>query len=363
MNPTADRPSPFASQRLESLDQYRGYTVLAMFVVNFMGGFVAVPDNLKHHHTYNSFADVIMPQFFFAVGFGMRLSWLRRCAAEGTIGAVRHFLGRIAALLLLGFVIYHFTGQYKTWAELTAQPWPEVVLSAIKRQPFETLTHIAVTTLWVLPVIAAPIWGRTVFALGSAGLHVAISLAGYYDWNMQPPAGIDGGPLGFLTWTLPLVAGTLAHDWVMAGTQPMVRSVVVGGVLMAGGIALSFAGNATATWPFVKPDEAVVRNYWLMSQRAGSVTYLLFAAGFAMSLYALFVAIVDHLGWRWSYFDLLGRHALAGYVIHGLVSDAVRPYVPRDAPGWYVGLAILMYLGIVTLFVRYLERNRLFFRL
>jgi surface polysaccharide O-acyltransferase-like enzyme len=82
-----------------------------------------------------------------------------------------------------------------------------------------------------------------------------------------------------------------------------------------------------------------------------------------VSVYALFRAGVDHGGWRWGYLDLLGRHALAGYVIHGLVSDAVRPFVPKDAPGWYVTLAVLVYLGIVTLFVRYLERNRLFFRL
>ena len=352
-----------SEKRLESLDQYRGYTVLAMFVVNFVGGMVAVPDNLKHHHTFNSFADTIMPQFFFAVGFGMRLSWLRRSTTEGTWPAVQHFLGRIAALALLAVVIHHLTGHYKTWAELSAKPWTDFLLLTFKRGPFETLGHIALTSLWVLPVLARAAWLRAVFALGSAGLHTAVSLAGYYAWNMQPPAGVDGGPLGFLTWTLPLLAGSLAHDWVTADRRPIARCLLVGGVLMAAGIAISFVGNTTATWPFVKPDASVVRNYWLMSQRAASVTYLLFAAGFAMSLFALFRGMVDHLGWRCSYLDLLGRHALASYVIHGLVRDAVRPFVPRDAPGWYVALALLVYLGIVTLFVRYLERHRLFFRL
>jgi predicted acyltransferase len=352
-------PSP---QRLDSLDQFRGTTVLAMFVVNFVGGLVAVPDNLKHHHTFASFADTIMPQFLFAVGFGMRLSWLRRSAAQGAWSAVGHFLERIAALSLLAVVVHHLTGDYKTWADLTAKPWPEFLLFTFKRGPFETLGHIALTTLWVLPVIAAPAWGRALFAFGSAVLHVLVSLGGYYAWNMEAPRGIDGGPLGFLTWTVPLVAGTLAHDWVIAHRRPIGKCLILGGALMTVGIVLSFLGNETATWPFVKPA-SVTANYWIMSQRAGSVTYLLFGAGFALSVYAFFRAVVDHGGWRWSYLDLLGRHALAGYVIHGLVSVAVRPFVPKDAPGWYVALAVGVYLGIVTLFVRYLERHRLFFRL
>ena len=36
-----------------------------------------VPAILKHHNTYCSYADTIMPQFFFAVGFAYRLTFLR----------------------------------------------------------------------------------------------------------------------------------------------------------------------------------------------------------------------------------------------------------------------------------------------
>jgi predicted acyltransferase len=42
----AINPSP---PRLASLDQFRGYTVLGMFLVNFVGGLAAVPAILKHH--------------------------------------------------------------------------------------------------------------------------------------------------------------------------------------------------------------------------------------------------------------------------------------------------------------------------
>ncbi len=39
-----------------------------MFVVNFVGGFASTHWLLKHHNTFSSYADTIMPQFFFAVG-------------------------------------------------------------------------------------------------------------------------------------------------------------------------------------------------------------------------------------------------------------------------------------------------------
>lgn len=349
------------SPRLASLDQFRGYTVLGMFVVNFVGGMQAVPAILKHHHTYCSYADTIMPQFLVAVGFGMRLSFLRRIQVDGAAAAYRHFARRCLGLILLGIVVYHLTGSYSTWTELTAQDPGSLLRNTIKRHPFEALTHIGVTTLWVLPVVAAAGWVRILFAIVSVGLHVGASHAGYYAWNLTPPVGIDGGPLGFLTWTVPLIAGTLAHDWVSAGTRATSTLLTAGCGLMALGYGLSLQ-NPTASPPFVLPS-AVQLDYWIMSQRAGSVTYLTFAAGFALMVLAAFRVACDRFGAQWGYLDLLGRHALAGYVLHDMVSDAVSPFVPRDAPLWWVVVTLGLYFGIVTLFLRYLDRHRLYLKL
>ena len=64
------------------MDQFRGYTVAGMFLVNFVGGLKAFPEVLKHHngHPYFSYADTIMPSFLFAAGFSYRLT---RPAAAG----------------------------------------------------------------------------------------------------------------------------------------------------------------------------------------------------------------------------------------------------------------------------------------
>ena len=67
------------------MDQFRGYTVAGMFLVNFVGGLAAFPEVLKHHngHPYFSYADTIMPSFMFAAGFSYRLTVLRRLGQQG----------------------------------------------------------------------------------------------------------------------------------------------------------------------------------------------------------------------------------------------------------------------------------------
>ena len=79
--------TPGQGRRIVSLDQFRGYTVAGMLLVNFLGGYREVPAILKHHNTYCSYADTIMPQFFFAVGFAYRLTFLRRLKTEGRSSA------------------------------------------------------------------------------------------------------------------------------------------------------------------------------------------------------------------------------------------------------------------------------------
>ena len=76
-----------AANRIVSLDQFRGYTVAGMFLVNFVGSFAVTPVILTHKNNFCSYADTIMPQFFFAVGFPFRPTFGRRAPREGCAGA------------------------------------------------------------------------------------------------------------------------------------------------------------------------------------------------------------------------------------------------------------------------------------
>jgi predicted acyltransferase len=381
-----------SSPRLVSLDQFRGYTVLGMFLVNFVGSFAVTSSLfplLKHHHTFCSYADTIMPQFYFAVGFAYRLTFLRRSAADGPRAAWSHAVRRNLALILLGVIVHHLDGRYETWSELEQPGLWSVLAAAFQRNVFQTLTHIGVTSLWILPVIGArPAW-RIGYAIGSAVLFHVLSEWGYYDWVMRRP-GIDGGPLGFLTWTIPMIVGTLTYDLVADQARPRMPVLVgMAAGLMLLGYGLSClnlhtpparhlsARHGSAGYPadsqprptsglfveppFVPPSRPV--NIWTMSQRAGSVSYLTFGAGFSLAVYLLFVVACDWNGWQLGVLRTLGINALAGYIIHALVDEAISPLVPRDSPLWYVGLALAVYLAICYLFLRYLEKHRLYLKL
>jgi predicted acyltransferase len=347
--------------RIESLDQFRGYTVAGMILVNLIGRFAVVPALLKHHNTYCSYADTIMPQFFFAVGFAARLTTLRRLERSGPRAAYGHAIGRIIGLLLLGFVVYHLDGQAKTWDDLKTLGLLGFLQTAFRREYFQTLVHIALASLWTLPVIARDVRARLAWLVGSAALHVGLSLWWYYHWVTTTP-GIDGGPLGFLTWSIPLLVGSFAYDLVAAGASRAWPSLLlIGLALMSLGFALTGIDGRFDALPFVPPTTPI--NPWTMSQRTGSVSYLTFAAGFSTALYGLFVLACDIAHLKIGVFRTFGSNALVAYLLHPMVGSAVVPYLPQDAPAWFVALGFSLEFGITYLLVRFLEKNQIFLKL
>jgi predicted acyltransferase len=347
-----------------------------MVFVNFAGGYDHIPKTFGHHHVYCSYADTIMPGFLFCVGMAMRLTFLRRAATDGLRVAYHKAIKRNLGLIFVGCVVYHFTGGFKSWADVETEDWGSFLLSAIKRHPFEALTHIGVTSLFVLPVIGQHWAVRIAYAVGAGFLHAYTSQSGYYEWNMSNPVGIDGGPLGFLSWSIPLVFGSVAADLLEPG-HAAAELVVMAGIafvlmipslLVSNLHVLNLCGEPTSIiYPLIHPHEmdgeCFRKSYWTMSQRAGSVTYTTFGAGFSLALFALFRLAADGYRLRWSYLDLFGKHALVAYVAHDLVMETVKPFVPKDAPAWYVLAGFAVVLAALTLILRYFDRNKFAVRL
>jgi len=201
--------------------------------------------------------------------------------------------------------------------------------------------------------------------LASAGLHLWLSSRFYLDWAWKTPV-IDGGQLGFLSWTIPLLAGSLAYDVVTAVKDPRraANRLLAWSILpMVAGYALSCAGGTWAPPPFVAPVSGRAVDLWTMSQRTGSVSYLTFSAGFSMAVYALFVMASDVGRFQSRVFRVFGVNALAAYIIHPLVASAVKPYAPNDAPLWFVASAFALYFAICYVLNRYLEEQRIFLKL
>ena len=417
-------PSPTNSKqpRLASLDQFRGYTVLGMLLVNYFGGYAVCPQILRHTHDYCSYADTIMPQFLFAVGFALRMTFGRRAQQQGLPAAYLRIVRRLLGLVLVSLVIYTVSPRAANWESLVELGWWGAIAEPLKRSWFQTLMHIAVTSLWILPVVRAQVTARIVWMLASALLHVVLSYGFNFTWTNTAPNGIDGGPLGFLTWTIPAIVGTLACDWFVQSTRQLQPAAggeagsppraphFWGAVLASIGLMLAGWGFSCGTrwydvsiaqasaasdsklasdpvWPrperaaakraaaqqlsdwlaeppFVKPPTAEYRqwNYWMMSQRAGTLSYLTFSAGFSLAVFWLFYVVCDLWGWQSAVFRTFGTNALLAYVLHSLVGAAVQPFFPEDAPAWYAVLGLALFFVINWIFVRHFEKQGMFLR-
>src|SRR6188472_3471527 len=97
-----------SSRRIISVDQFRGYTVAGMFLVNFLGELALTHQVLKHNNTHFSYADSIMPSFLLICGFSFRFTFLRRLNELGWGRSALRFVKRSLALILVSLMVYGF---------------------------------------------------------------------------------------------------------------------------------------------------------------------------------------------------------------------------------------------------------------
>jgi hypothetical protein len=134
--------------------------------------------------------------------------------------------------------------------------------------------------------------------------------------------------------------------------------------------------------PFVPPPPVQYRrlNYWMMSVKPASVSFMTFNAGFSLLVYVLFYIACDMCGLQVGLFRTLGRNALAGYLIQwptdevftdlvekasalwgfklGYPADAIG----RNAPLLFVAVGFAAYFAVNWFVLWVMEKRGIFFK-
>jgi predicted acyltransferase len=300
------------SQRLTSLDVFRGATIAGMLVVNTPGTWEhAYPQLLHADWNGWTYTDTIFPFFLFIVGVSMAFSFSRRLADGAGRGALLFHTFRRAAIIFglglalntLSFFLFH-RAQVRI---------PGVLQRIGVCFFFAALIYLLFGRGGLLPaaaVLLAVYWALMTFVpvpgYGTGRLDVEGNLAAWLDravlgthtWKRNP--GWD--PEGLLS-TLSAIATTLfgiaAGEWLRL---PSLWGRKLAGLMAGGTIAFSLGLLWGTSFPINK-------NLWTSS-------YSLLMSGLAAICLALCLWIVDVKGWKkWSKpFEWLGTNAIALFV-------------------------------------------------
>jgi predicted acyltransferase len=332
-----------SSQRLVSLDIFRGATIGGMIIVNNLRIWSDTPCYPELvHSSWNgcTYADLIFPFFLFIVGVSTVFSLDRRVQAGDNLPQLyRHILTRSAVLFLLGLVAcsYFFFGwlfqaicppaptQKSIWAIFLSPPADAKVwfFSLANLRIMGVLQRIALVYLAValLVIQTRSRWGLQAI-VGCALLLLYWGLMSLPGFKLLPGqdlgAYIDRAvfgeahlwrysntfdPEGLLS-TVPAIAtgiaGALTGYWLRSNRNMRTKFL---GMLAAGCVGL-LAGFA---WGLVFP---INKHLWTSS-------YVIYTAGWALIALGLCYLLFDLLDWRLFVFQplvWLGMNPLFAYV-------------------------------------------------
>jgi predicted acyltransferase len=302
------------SERLSSLDAFRGLAIAAMILVNNPGSWKFVYPILRHAEWHGwTPTDLIFPFFLFAVGVSLALSLSRR-REERIAAASIYFKIFSRALIIFGLGLFLHLFPMFHWATMRI---PGVLQRIAVCYLFAALIYLPSgkwARLGVILVLLAGYWLALKFVpvpgYGAGVLDYHGNLAGYLDTKLL--AGHlyrpEFDPEGLLS-TLPAIAtvllGTLAGNLLLS-TKTYVRKAAV---LFGYGVVLTGLGL------FLHPFFPINKQLW-------TSTYVLFSAGAALLILGLFVLMMEVFRFKtWAYpFLVLGSNAIAVFTASTLMT-------------------------------------------
>jgi predicted acyltransferase len=318
-------PVPSASERLGSLDAFRGFVMLWIIGgEGLMVGLAAlghnrVIDTLVYELNHSPwqglrFYDCIWPCFMLMVGVSVPLSYAKRSLNQTYQRQLAHAAKRALVLFLLGSLRESVSLGSPYLIELSSALQPiaiayfVAVLVVRKSWRFQALlgTGILAGYALVLAFIPAPGIAAGGYAFNHNLVHwVDIALLGQAHWDRWPYASEGWGTV---LSTIPTISttllGLLVGELLMSARSKQRKAKFIGGI----GLGCLAIGYGTS---FVVP---VVMKMWTAS-------YGLMSAGWACLMLLFFYWLIDIRGYRkWAFpLAVIGMNAIFIYMFSSLI--------------------------------------------
>lgn len=171
-----------SDNRLESIDEFRGFAIFMMVIINFLARANNVPLCLKHAADIGfTVADIVAPMFIFAIGLTYGLSFRKRVERAGKGKTYGHFFTRYMAISGIGFFLTSFgnlTGTYENssnWGLL--QAIGAAGLFALLFIKFSTKIRAIVGVLFLIfyQFMLDQLWLQTILSSSHGGIYGSLS--------------------------------------------------------------------------------------------------------------------------------------------------------------------------------------------
>jgi predicted acyltransferase len=332
------------TQRLASLDVFRGLTIAGMILVNDAGDWNAIYAPLQHADWHGwTPTDLIFPFFMFIVGVSLVFSFDARQRHGATNPSLyRHIVIRAAVIFALGLFLagYPFLPPRFHWGTLRI---PGVLQRIAVCYLLASLVYLTTPRKWRAALTALLLIGYFAIMMlvpvpgyGAGNLTQAGNLEAYVDrqllmGHLWSPRHQVWDPEGILS-TFPAIAtvllGTFVGEWLRS---PRNSARKAAGLLVVGAAGL-VVGEIWNLW------FPINKNLWTSS-------FVVFTAGFAMVMLGICYWLIDVKGWRaWSKpFLMVGMNPLALYFLSEFVAINIERWRWWTVQGRSAGLQDYLY--------------------
>lgn len=333
------------SERLLSLDVFRGITIAGMILVNNPGSWSNIYPALEHAK-WNGITptDWIFPFFLFIVGVAITFSLTKRKErGDDHKRLMVQIFRRAAILFVLGLIMYGYP-----YFNLSTQRIPGVLQRIAVCYFFSSFIFLKAgvkTIAYISAALLFAYWGIMTLipvpGVGYPNLEPATNLGAWLD---RAILGLDHLWKGSKVWdpegilsTVPAVSttllGVLAGYWLRKKIEPAQKVVWL--------FVFGNAGLVLGTiWDIWFP---INKGLWTSS-------YVVFTAGLALEFLAICYWLIDVKGFKWwtKPFVVYGMNAITVFFLSGIVAKTLGFIRVTNAQGKETSLMGYLYNSMFT---------------